>query len=89
VRLHVSELDGRDPKRHWKTSKPITALRSWLAIKAGTSPGAIPAKVLIGARAIVTGGVANDSDAVNHYAAAITKATETGTDSGRASSVRL
>jgi hypothetical protein len=37
-------------------------------MKAGAPAGAIPAKVLERARAIVTAGLANEVDAVNQYA---------------------
>jgi hypothetical protein len=37
-------------------------------MKAGTSPGAIPANVSERERAIVTAGLANEVEAVNQYA---------------------
>jgi hypothetical protein len=52
-------------------------------MKPGTDPGAIPAKVFVNARPIVTAGLANDVDEVAQYAAPIHPATATGVSEAR------
>ena len=47
-------------------------------MKAGTSSGRIPEKVLVSERARVTAGFANDVDAVNQYAAVMYAPTANG-----------
>ena len=48
---------------------------SWARTKAGTEPGAMPAKVSLNMRATVTAGLAKLVDEVNQYAAPIHAAT--------------
>ena len=53
-------------------------------MKAGASPGLIPANVSLAALANVTAGFANDVDPVNQYAAVMYAATANGTtDDGK------
>jgi len=47
------------------TDAPTAAPTSWARINQGTSFRAIPAKVVVNPRAIVTAGFANDVDDVN------------------------
>ena len=47
---------------------PTIAPTTWKTTKAGTDPGAIPAKVSLNARPMVTAGFAKDVDDVNQYA---------------------
>jgi hypothetical protein len=47
------------------TTTAANVATSWAAINAGTSTGAMPAKVLDSERAIVTDGLAKDVEAVN------------------------
>ena len=47
---------------------PARAPRSCATMNIGTSSGAMPAKVAVNARAIVTAGFANEVEAVNQYA---------------------
>jgi hypothetical protein len=42
-----------------------TAPTIWATMKAGAEPGAMPAKVLLSERAMVTAGLAKDVEAVN------------------------
>jgi hypothetical protein len=44
---------------------PRAAPTSWAAANPGTDEGAIPAKVSVAARAIVTAGLANEAEDVN------------------------
>src|SRR5277367_6248796 len=57
--------------RDLESSKPIKAPQSCATMKPITCAGAMPANVLLRARAIVIAGFANDVDAVNQYAAPI------------------
>src|SRR5438067_6206352 len=51
---------------------------NWAMMKAGASPGRMPANVLLPVRASVTAGLANDVLAVNQYAATMYAATANG-----------
>ena len=57
------------------TSAVTTAVNICAAMNPGASTGRIPANVSVSVRAMVTAGLANDVEAVNHYAAPITEAT--------------
>ena len=48
---------------------PARAPTSCATMNMGTSPGAMPEKLSVNARATVTAGLAKDVDAVNQYAA--------------------
>src|SRR5215510_79567 len=50
-------------------SRATPAPRNWTQMNASTLVGAIPAKVSLRPRAIVTAGLAKEVDAVNQYAA--------------------
>ena len=51
------------------TAAPTASPTSWAATKAGTEEGAMPAKVSVKMRPIVTAGLANEVELVNQYAA--------------------
>ena len=57
-------------KNQRMTPRAASAPTSCAAINIGTSPGAMPEKLSVNARAIVTAGLAKDVDAVNQYAKA-------------------
>ena len=46
-------------------AEPPNAPTSWATMNIGTSAGAIPEKLFVSARAMVTAGLAKDVDAVN------------------------
>ena len=61
--------DVREPRDALKnqrmTPRPANAPTNCATMNIGTSAGAIPEKLLVSARAIVTAGLANDVEAVN------------------------
>ena len=64
--------DGATPLRRSDHSQPNTAVAArapttWAAMNPGASAGAMPAKVSVKDRAIVTAGFANEVDDVNQY----------------------
>jgi hypothetical protein len=60
----VTAFDAGE-KSQPKTRNPASAPASWETMKDGADCGAIPAKLFVTERAIVTAGFANDVDAVN------------------------
>ena len=54
-----------------KKPNAVVAPTSCAAMNPGASIGRIPANVSVRVRAMVTAGLANDVEAVNHYAAAM------------------
>ena len=64
-------------KIEFATIHPI----NWPTIKYGNDAGAIPVKVSVNIRAIVTAGLANEVDDVNQYPAVIKSATPIATES--------
>jgi len=55
---HASSEAGKNQRM---TTSPDKAPAGWATINIGTSPGAIPAKLLVRARAMVTTGLAKEA----------------------------